>query len=198
MRRPLAAALAGLVVVAAGTAPGAEERSGPSRPLHPEPVKPVTLDDLFARLAGARDEVEAKGIAGLIERRWSNSGSDTADLLMSRAADAVRTKDTALAVELLDRVIALQPRWAEAWHRRAGVFQLLDDPVGAMADLSQAITREPRHFEAWSDLGKLYLSSGDKRRALGAFRHALAIHPYLASARTIVDRLSPEVDGRDL
>src|SRR5262245_18817393 len=79
-------------------------------PGHP-PVRPdkqdsdsanTSLDKLFERLAAASDEDEAKGIQRLIERRWLRSGSDTADLLMSRAVTALTAQDQPLAIELLD------------------------------------------------------------------------------------------------
>ena len=159
---------------------------------------PATMDDLFARLAAAKDESEATGIANLIERRWARSGSDTADLLMSRAGDAFKGKDFPLAIELLDRVLTLRPEWAEAWHRRATAFFLLDDPVSAIADLNRVLAKEPRHFGAWAGLGHIYMSGGDKRQALAAYRKALAIHPYLAKLRDVVERLGPEIDGRDI
>jgi tetratricopeptide (TPR) repeat protein len=158
----------------------------------------ATLDDLFGRLAAAKDEAEAQGIANLIERRWSRSGSDTADLLLTRASDAIQAKEYPLAIELLDRVIALQPDWAEAWNRRATAFFLLEDTASAMADLRQALTREPRHFGAWAGLGHIYIAGGDKARALDAYRKALAINPRMEKLRESVDRLTPEIDGRDI
>jgi tetratricopeptide (TPR) repeat protein len=158
----------------------------------------ATLDDLFARLAAAKDETEAKGVANLIERRWSRSGSDTADLLMTRASDAIQAKEHALAVELLDRVIALQPEWAEPWNRRATAFFLLDDTASSMADLRQVLAREPRHFGAWAGLGHIYMAAGDKTRALEAYRKALAINPHLEAVRPLVEQLAPEIDGRDI
>ena len=164
----------------------------------PETRRPSTLDDLYARLAAAGDETEAKGVANLIERRLARSGSDTADLLMSRAVEALEGKDAPLAIELLDRVTQLRPNWAEAWHRRAAAFYLLEDPADAMADLHRALTAEPRHFSAWAALGHVYMASGDKRRALDAYRKALELHPFLDDAKKIVERITPEIEGRDL
>jgi Tfp pilus assembly protein PilF len=180
----------------AGSPPRAAERAPAPAP-KADPA-PVSLEDLFKRLAAAKEEAEAKGIASLIERRWAQSGSDTADLLVSRALEAMRGKDFALAVELLDRVIALEPRWAEGWNRRATAFLLLDDPASAMADIQETIAREPRHYSAWSSLGQLYLQNGDKKRALEAFRRAQALHPFLSDVPTAIEHLRPEVEGRDL
>ncbi|WP_112664579.1 tetratricopeptide repeat protein [Microvirga flavescens] len=180
----------------------AQESTPPKSPQEtPRPQqarRPITLDSLFDRLAKAQDEDEAKGIAAQIEKRWERSGSDTADLLLSRANEAVEAKDYPLAVELLDRVITLQPNWAEAWNQRATVFYLLDDPVSAMADLRQTLKLEPRQFNAWAGLGHIYMASDDKARALNAYRRALAINPQFPILKKIVDHLAPEIDGLDL
>jgi tetratricopeptide (TPR) repeat protein len=180
--------------------PSVEGKPSTGKPGEPNPdaPRPASLDDLFDRLGKATDEAEAKGIAGLIERRWARSGSDTADLLLSRATQAAADKDFPLSIELLDRVIALEPQWVEAWYRRANVFFLLDDPVDAMADLKQVLSREPRHYAAWAGLGHIYMSSDDKAHALEAYRKALAIYPRIERIGELVDRLKLSVDGQDL
>jgi len=191
--------LALILAFAPGAALAQAKAADPKPQTEPaKPRKPATLDELFTRLAGAKDESEANGVANLIERRWARSGSDTADLLMSRAEEALKAKEFPLAVELLDRVLTLRPEWAEAWHRRATAFFLLDDPVSAIADIQRVLTREPRHFGAWAGLGHIYVSGGDKKRALEAYRKALAIHPYLPKLREAIERLTPEIDGRDI
>jgi cytochrome c-type biogenesis protein CcmH/NrfG len=179
---------------------GAQESARPKDPApaaQPGP-RASNLDELFVRLSKAESEREAEGIASLIERRFARSGSDTADLLLSRAAEAFGEKNFPLAVELLDRVVTLQPNWAEAWYKRATVFYQLDDPVGAMADLHRALTLEPRHFNAWTGLGHILMASDDKERALSAYRKVLTINPKHSHIQTIVSRLGPDVDGQDL
>jgi tetratricopeptide (TPR) repeat protein len=196
--------IAGLTLAAAPLSGSLGQGDLRMKPVAPPPAgereagRRATLDDLFARLAAAKDEGEAKGVANLIERRWSRSGSDTADLLLTRASDAIQAKEHALAVELLDRVIALQPGWAEAWNRRATAFFLLDDTASAMADLRQVLAKEPRHFGAWAGLGHIYMAAGDKARALEAYRKALALHPHIDSLRPLVEKLTPEIVGRDI
>jgi tetratricopeptide (TPR) repeat protein len=190
----------GLLLLAAAPAALAQPAADPKAPAEAGRAENPrnSLDELFERLAKATDENDAKGIAGLIERRWARSGSDTADLLMTRAGQAIQDKEYPLAIELLDRVLALEPQWVEAWYRRANVFFLMDDPIDAMADLKQVLTREPRHFAAWTGLGHIFMNSDDKPRALQAYRKALSIYPKLATVETLVERLKPSVDGLDL
>lgn len=182
------------------SAQDASRPKGPpeDRPAAARPAPRVTLDDLFERLGKADTEREADGIAALIGRRLARSGSDTADLLLNRATEAFEAKDYPLSIEILDRALALQPGWAEAWYRRAIVFYQLDDPVAAMADLHRALKIEPRHFEAWTGLGHIYLASDDKARALEAYRRALKINPKISTLEMVVTRLGHAVGGQDL
>lgn len=180
-------------------APGGERPQRAEPAAKAEPVRRLSsLDDLFARLEASRDESEAKGIASLIERRFAQSGSPTADLLLTRASEAIEKGDPALAVEILDRVTVLKPDWAEVWSRRAIAFHLLDDPASALADLRQVLSREPRHFEALAALGHIEMAGGRESRALDAYRRALALHPHMPRLKDIVDRLSLTIDGRSL
>lgn len=198
-RHPLLTALwLGLAFAgAAGVAPAlaaGKERTEKERKPHP----PVSLDELYTRLKGAGDEAEAKAIATLIERRLGRSGSATADLLSDRARQAMSGNELPLAVELMDRAVALEPNWSEGWSRRATLFWRLSDTSNAIADLQRALVLEPRHFEAWAALGKLYLAQDDKGRALDAFRRAEALYPQWDVLKKAIERLTPEVDGRDL
>jgi len=191
--------LALLLASAPGAALAQAKAADPKPQTEPaKPRKPATLDELFTRLAGAKDEGEANGVANLIERRWARSGSDTADLLMSRAEEALKAKEFPLAVELLDRVLTLRPEWAEAWHRRATAFFLLDDPVSAIADIQRVLTREPRHFGAWAGLGAILEATGDKKNAYAAYQKAIGINPHMPAIQKELDDMKLEVEGQDI
>ncbi len=178
---------------AQNTAPAqAPERPGQNE----EPVRP--LDRLFEQLKAAKDEAEAKSLTVQIERIWSRSGSDTADLLLQRVAQAIASQDTDLALDLLDSALALTPEWAEAWNRRATVLFIRRDLDASVRDIGEVLAREPRHFGAWSGLGLIFLQIDRKPRALLAFQKALEINPYLESAKQSVERLKKELEGSAL
>jgi Flp pilus assembly protein TadD len=205
MRR-FAVSLSALVVaalIAAGPAraQASVEEPGTLPDLAPAPQAEdddTRLARLFERLAQTENAVEARGVAMLIQRRWMESGSPTADLLMDRAQQAIRARDPALAIELIDRILVLEPGWAEAWNRRAIAFTMLEDPVSAIADIYRTVSLEPRHFTAWAGLGTLLMQAGDERGALESFERALAVHPHLPRIDTIVNRLRRDVDGVEL
>ncbi|MFJ5369943.1 tetratricopeptide repeat protein, partial [Bosea sp. CER48] len=157
----------------------------------------ATLERLFERLHDAKTQEEAEGVARLIQRRWARSGSDTADLLMTRAQKALQDKQTEIAIELLDRIISLQPDWAEAWNQRANALYIAGDSIRSMLDIGETLKREPRHYGAMMGLGLILRQQGDDKGAMIAFRKALTIYPEFDAVKKAVDSLKSEVDGRD-
>ena len=211
----MALALAGLIapggVAAAqdarpprGAVPPGHPETGPKTPepavaLPMEPAgRKKILDELFDKLAKAPDEREARGLANAIERVWMRSGSDTSDLLMSRALQAMQAKDNQLAQELLDRVVEIHPDWAEALNKRATARYLMEDYGGAMEDISRALKLEPRHFGALAGMGFILQKTQNEKLALRAFRKALEFNPQQEELKKIVEKLAGEVDGSDI
>jgi Tfp pilus assembly protein PilF len=156
------------------------------------------VDALYERLARAKTPEEAKGIAGAIERAQLRSGSDTADLLMSRAVQALQGGNKDVALRLLTSIVTINPDYVEGWNKRATLYFMQDDYVRAVADIAETIKREPRHFGAWMGLGAILKETGEKKRAYEAFKRALAVYPQLEAAQKAVDELKTEVEGRDI
>ncbi len=168
-----------------------------ARPATPQRRPPASLDTLFERLHDAKTPEEARGIATQIQRRWARSGSDTADLLMTRAQEAIKNKQTEIAVELLDRIISLQPDWAEAWNQRANALYIAGDPIRSLYDIGETLKREPRHYGAIMGLGIILRQQGDDKAAMAAFRRALAVYPQFEAGKKAVESLRYEIDGRE-
>lgn len=156
------------------------------------------LDELFDRLAKAQDDLEAKGIAGAIDRVWMRSGSDTADLLMNRALQAIGHKNLALSQELLDKIVIIDPTWAEGWNKRATARFLAEDYLGAMEDLAHVIALEPRHYAALTGMGFILQRQGFHKRALQVFRRALELNPRQEELQKIVHKLTLDVEGQPI
>lgn len=164
----------------------------------PAAARQRVLDELFARLRAAADIDEAKSVAAAIERVWLQSRSDTANLLMQRALVSLKDQNYPIALALLDKIVALEPDWAEAWNQRATTRFLAGDADGAMADIGQVVRLEPRHFGALAGMGMILQRAGFDKRALQMFNMALAIYPLQPELRTTVEKLTLDVEGRDI
>lgn len=164
----------------------------------PEVDHAKRLDALFEALKAAPTKDAAKAIADRIDVALLPSDSDTADLLMSRAAIATEAKEFDLAIQLLDGVLAVAPNHLEAWNKRATVFYLKQDYSDSLADLRQVVAREPRHYGAWAGIALICKDIGDDKHALEAARHALAIYPQLEQMQDMEKELSIKVEGRPI
>ena len=169
-------------------------RGDAQRPEHGE--RTYSLDTLFEALKVAPDEASAKAIEDRIWALWMVSGSDTCNVLMSRAKMAADGRDYGLAIKLLNAVIELRPEYTEGWNRRATVYYLQKDYAQSLADIREVLAREPRHFGALSGLGAIMQEIGDDKHALAAYRRALAIDPHLEHIGEVVKTLTEKVEGR--
>ena len=156
------------------------------------------LDFLFGALKAAPDETSAKHVEARIWAIWLQTPSDTAALLMTRAKAAVDAKKIDVGIKLLDAVIKLRPDYIEAWNRRATLYYMQNDYGRSLADIREVLVREPRHFGALAGLGMIMQDIGDEKRALDAYRKALAVNPHLEKIPDQVKALTEKVEGRDI
>lgn len=198
-----------LVLGTAGLAPALaqDDLTPPVKPQKKLPEPPAklpkaertkNLDFLFGALKAAPDEASAKHVEARIWAIWLQTPSDTAALLMARAKAAVDAQKIDVAIKLLDSVIKLRPDYIEAWNRRATLYYMQNDYARSLADILEVLTREPRHFGALAGLGMIMQDVGDEKRALEAYRKALAVNPHLEKIPERVKSLSEKVEGRDI
>jgi len=194
----LAAVLTMPAVAPAAAEPGSWADAPDKLPRAARGDRTKNLDFLFEALKAAPDADSAKLVENRIWALWFVSGSDTADLLMSRVKTASDEKDTKLALQLLDAVIGLKPDYVEAWNRRATIFFTNKEYGKSLADIRQVLAREPRHFGALTGLGVIMQELGEDKLALEAFRRAVAVNPHLQKIPEFVKTLTEKVEGRDI
>ncbi|WP_232830509.1 tetratricopeptide repeat protein [Oceanicella sp. SM1341] len=163
-----------------------------SRPNHDEELA-ILLDRLSDPDAPAPERIEQRVI-----ELWSDSGSDTANLLLRRGQDALNAEDYEAAIEHFSALIDHEPGFAEAWNARATTFFMMDLPGLSVPDIEQALTLNPQHFGALAGLGIILEQTGEAKGALAAFRAAQALNPHRDQVNEAVDRLATEVDGPDI
>ncbi len=199
--RVLAPALAaGLMAVVAGGAGAAEQTKRDDRQAEaPAPKTPAEIRaEIYARLAVSADADETEGLVGLLLAAYSQSGSDTGDLLLERAHKAITSQDAGAAEQILDAAIAFMPDEAEAWNARATLRYLDDDYDGSMADIAETLKREPRHLGALIGMASILEARGKKKEALEVYQRVLTIAPHWKTADEAAAKLKAEVAGQEL
>jgi Tfp pilus assembly protein PilF len=157
-----------------------------------------SLNGLFAALAKATSEDEAKPIEQQIEELFLQSNSASVDLLMTRAAAALQAGDTGTAKKLLEYVTNIAPDYAEGWHQRAKLEAEANDDTHALVSFQKTVTLNPREFEAQVELGDMFAEYGQKAPALASYRKALALDPHFEGLDKRVEKLAREVEGEKI
>ncbi|KAB2949032.1 MAG: hypothetical protein F9K19_24315 [Rhizobiaceae bacterium] len=157
-----------------------------------------SLDKLFAELKRERNPQAADRIAKRIWNEWYKSGSASIDLMMKWSNDAVQAQKFDVALDFLDQVVVLQPRFAEGWNRRATVHFLMRNFGKSMADIERTLALEPRHFGALSGMAQIMKETGRKELALSAWQRVLDIYPMMRSAQGEIATLSEELAGESI
>jgi tetratricopeptide (TPR) repeat protein len=166
------------------------------------PNNVVSLDDLFAQLKKETDSVKARGIEKKIWYRWTQSGSETVDLLMGWTSVAMKKKNWAAAFDLLDQIVVLAPQFAEGWNRRATLYFLRGQYGRSIHDIEQVLKLESRHFGAMAGMGSILLklnkSIENDKRALAMWHSVLALYPANKNAQKSVIKLEEKLSGRGI
>ncbi|HEY1864882.1 MAG TPA: hypothetical protein VGG77_14625 [Roseiarcus sp.] len=183
-----------------GASQGKPDGQGPQAK-HDEPAPKTPEEeraDLYTRLAASKDADETSGIITRLLHLYSESGSDTADLLLRRARQAIGVENYSDALKILDATIAFLPDWAEGWNARATARYLDDDYNGSMADIAQTLKREPKHIGALMGMGMILEAREKREEALKVYERVLAIAPHWRNAEEAADKLKKALAGSEL
>jgi tetratricopeptide (TPR) repeat protein len=190
-----------VILLSAGLVMGQASAQSPSLPATPTEkaaLRARHLDALFVHLETATVEEEADAMVAEIWKLWLQSGRPDIDAAMRQAVDFMGQGLPALAIPVLDDIVARAPDWPEGWNKRATVLYLLGEHDRSLADIERVLALEPRHFGALAGIGLIRMSKGEPRAALAAFRRALAINPFLKERFALIPTLEREVGEKPL
>lgn len=127
---------------------------------------------------------------------WMRAGSPEANRALAAAVERVRHEDLETAADMLERLIAAEPSFAEAHHQFGLTLHSLQRIDPAEQEYREALRLNPYHFAAAAGLGHICVERGNLGGALLCYRSALQIHPRLAGIREIVPHLEAAVQRR--
>ena len=188
-------------VVIAGLATGHAVAQGappPAAPGEDAARRAQQVDDLFARLKATKAQEDGDEIVAQIWKLWQQSGSPELDAAMQQAILIMGQGLPALAMSVLDDIVARAPDWAEGWNKRATVLYLMGEYDRSLADIDRVLALEPRHFGALAGIGLIRIEKGETREALAAFRRALAVNPFLRERHSIIPALEKELGEKPI
>ncbi|KRO73655.1 MAG: hypothetical protein ABS02_04625 [Pelagibacteraceae bacterium BACL5 MAG-120813-bin20] len=93
------------------------------------------------------------------------------------------------ALKVFNNVIVTDPKWSEAWNKRATLFFFMKNFQDSLKDIEVVLNLEPRHFGALSGQAQIFIELKEYERALDSLKKAKKIHPIIRG-----NKLIPELE----
>jgi len=101
---------------------------------------------------------------------------------LDRLPALIAAQDWPAAERLLRRAAKDRDAPAAVFYNLAKVLEHAGKPAQCRTWLKRAVAVDPRHGDAWFELGRAAIAAGDLTEALTAFRHAARLAPEDADA----------------
>ena len=149
----------------------------------------VQLNKLFNELKNKNLELTSQ-IEQKIWNIWSTHPKNKE--LTERLAEGsklVRNNQLLKAVNIFTEVIDLDPKWAEAWNKRATVLYLIGEYKASQKDIIKVLELEKRHFGALAGQGLVNIKLENYEKAIESYQKAQEIYPTMKSPQIMIKQI---------
>ena len=153
------------------------------------------LNNLFNQLEKVKNSKSAALLEGKIWTIWNEH--PTNDKLTQRlefGTELMQHGDYNYALRVFDNIIVTDPKWSEAWNKRATVYFLMSQFTNSLDDIDKVLNIEPRHFGALSGQARIFIKLQKYEKAIKSIESALKFYPSFKSGDMIpeIERLIRE------
>jgi tetratricopeptide (TPR) repeat protein len=174
--------------------------SAPLRAAEPAPLPPaVGLSEsaakeraaLFAALAAAKSDAEAREVEERLWTFWRNLADDESRQLLEQSREAQLRFDYAEALIYNKAVVKHTPQFAEGWNQLGYVYFLAGQYDASLDAIEHVLELEPMHYAALAGKGIILYYAGKVEEAQAPLKRALAINPWLKERNLIGKKSLP-------
>ena len=144
------------------------------------------LNNLFNQLKKVNNSKSAVLLETKIWSIWNEH--PTNNKLTERlefGTELMQYGDYNYALRVFDNIIVTDPKWSEAWNKRATVYFLMSQFKDSLDDIEKVLNIEPRHFGALSGQARIFLKLQKYEKAIKSIERALKFYPSFKSGEMI-------------
>ncbi len=153
------------------------------------------LNNLFNKLEKVTNSKSAELLEKKIWSVWSKHPSNRklTDKL-ELGIEIMQYGDYNYALKIFDNILVTDPKWSEAWNKRATVYFLMNEFTNSLNDIDKVLSIEPRHFGALSGQARIFIKLQKYEKAIKSIERALQFYPSFKSRELIpkIERLIRE------
>ena len=155
----------------------------------------VILNNLFDQL----QIIDNSKSAALLEQKiWSIWNEHPSDFKLTEklefGTELMQYGDYNYALKVFSNILKNDPKWSEAWNKRATVYFLMNQLKKSLDDINKVLYIEPRHFGALSGQARIFIKLQEYEKAIKSIEQALKFYPSFKSRELIpeIERLIKE------
>jgi len=134
---------------------------------------------LFAELAAAKNDVEARAIEDRLWTFWRSFADEESNRLLEASKQAPLEFDYGHARIAMQELVKHQPDFAEGWNQYGYVLFLAGSYQASLEAIDKVLTLEPMHYAALAGKGIILTQQGKVAEAQAPLKRALEINPWL-------------------
>ena len=150
----------------------------------------IILNNLFDQLGKINNLKSAEIVEKKIWSVWSKHPNDSK--LTDRlefGTELMQYGSYDYALKVFDNILITDPKWSEAWNKRATVYFLMSQFTNSLNDIDKVLNLEPRHFGALSGQARIFIKLQEYEKAIKSIERALEFYPSFRSGEMI-----PEIE----
>ena len=153
------------------------------------------LNNLFNQLGEINNSKSAVLLEAKIWSIWNEHPTNNKlTEKLEFGTELMQYGDYNYALSVFDNIIVTDPKWSEAWNKRATVYFLMNQFKNSLDDIDKVLNIEPRHFGALSGQARIFIKLQKYEKAIKSIERALKFYPSFKSGEMIpeIERLIRE------
>ena len=151
------------------------------------------LNNLFKLLKNS-ENTKAIEIENKIWKIWITHPSDDRrgyrlTELLAQGSLLINQKKLNKAYGVFSQIILEDPRWAEAWNKRATVLYIMGKYEQSQNDINEVLKFEKRHFGALSGQGLVQTKLKNYKKAIESYKEVQKIYPSMEAPKVMIPRI---------
>ena len=152
------------------------------------------FNDLKFKNATLSYEIEQK-----IWELWSTHPSDkNLTAMLAEGSNLVNKQKFDQAIVVFSKVIDLDPKWAEAWNKRATVLYMVGEFQKSQDDIDKVLELEERHFGALAGQGLVNIQLENYDKAIMSYKKAQQIYPNMKSPKIMIKQIEELIRSQSI
>ncbi len=118
--------------------------------------------------------------------------------LLAQGSILINQRKLNKAYGIFSQIILEDPRWAEAWNKRATVLYMMGSYEQSQNDINEVLKLEKRHFGALSGQGLVQTELKNYEKAINSYKEVQKIYPSMQAPKVMIPRLKKLIKGQSI